>query len=185
MNDVVPIKMLAVSGLSLWAGSQQRYGHSISVRRIILQIARRESRVSHSWFTHGLFFSAAVGMLVAAFLIDPVARGGEQIRFLGVTFPEVCLFKSLTGLPCPFCGVTRSSIAVVHARLRLSFAHHPLGWMSVAYILLQTIRHGAWLSFRTKRSSIENGGRLLDWGLVGLAVIFFIMWIPILLFRGD
>jgi hypothetical protein len=38
-----------------------------------------------------------------------------------------CPFRSLTGLPCPFCGITTSTILMLHGDLAGSFRAHPLG----------------------------------------------------------
>lgn len=38
-----------------------------------------------------------------------------------------CMFRTLFGLPCPGCGLTRSIIALWHGEPTLSFRYHPLG----------------------------------------------------------
>lgn len=38
-----------------------------------------------------------------------------------------CAVLSLTGLPCPLCGMTRSTLALAHGDLAGAFGHHPLG----------------------------------------------------------
>jgi len=43
--------------------------------------------------------------------------------------PSVCLFKEVTGLPCPSCGTTRSMLLLVHGQLRESFMMNPFGMM--------------------------------------------------------
>jgi hypothetical protein len=40
---------------------------------------------------------------------------------------EVCAFREATGIPCPFCGLTRSSVLVSHGRIMDGFLYHPLG----------------------------------------------------------
>ena len=43
-----------------------------------------------------------------------------------------CLFKVLTGLPCPFCGTTRSAIALARLDVVNALIHYPLptlGWL--------------------------------------------------------
>jgi hypothetical protein len=49
---------------------------------------------------------------------------------------EVCMFKSLTGLPCPSCGSTRSVTAIAHFDFFEALWWNPLGIiMSGAMIL--------------------------------------------------
>jgi hypothetical protein len=37
-----------------------------------------------------------------------------------------CIFKSVTGLPCPGCGLTRASAAVLQRKWELAFYYNPL-----------------------------------------------------------
>lgn len=53
-----------------------------------------------------MFSLAAAAALLASFLLPPESLPGF----------EVCSFKSLTGLPCPGCGLTRGFCAVSHGR---------------------------------------------------------------------
>jgi hypothetical protein len=41
--------------------------------------------------------------------------------------PSFCPFKVATGLPCPGCGLTRSSVALLQGDLVMSLYYHPLG----------------------------------------------------------
>jgi hypothetical protein len=45
----------------------------------------------------------------------------------------------VTGLPCPTCGLTRSWIALLHARLGESVSLHPLGPVTVVAALLLVV----------------------------------------------
>lgn len=50
--------------------------------------------------------------------------------------PTVCVFRRVTGRPCPSCGMTRSWSAAAHLQLRRSFAFHPFGPLTFAAALL-------------------------------------------------
>ena len=39
-----------------------------------------------------------------------------------------CLFRKLTGVPCPGCGMTRAHLAALRLDFRTAFYYHPL-WM--------------------------------------------------------
>ena len=41
--------------------------------------------------------------------------------------PVLCPFRAVTGLPCPFCGLTRSLFAAGQGRWEDSLAYSPLG----------------------------------------------------------
>ncbi len=60
----------------------------------------------------------AVAAIAAAALVPPARVEGT---------PTICLFRRVTGKPCPSCGLTRSWSATAHGRLRTALAHHPFG----------------------------------------------------------
>ena len=42
---------------------------------------------------------------------------------------SVCLFKNITGIPCPSCGTTRASIKLLHGEFINSILLNPLGFL--------------------------------------------------------
>jgi hypothetical protein len=48
----------------------------------------------------------------------------------------VCMFKSLTGIPCPACGVTRSILSLMHADFSNAFLINPLGFFLLAALII-------------------------------------------------
>lgn len=64
----------------------------------------------------GLAAVAAAGILVAAYMFDPMSG----------TFPYPrCLFKLLTGWDCPGCGSTRALHALLHGRPADAWSANP------------------------------------------------------------
>ncbi len=61
---------------------------------------------------------------VAAVVVGAVAPASWRTG-LGEGGPG-CPFLALTGVPCPFCGMTRASIALGHGDLHGALALHPL-----------------------------------------------------------
>src|SRR5438105_2664173 len=45
----------------------------------------------------------------------------------GSSLPTPCLFKEITGLPCPSCGITRALLLLAHGNLSASLFLNPLG----------------------------------------------------------
>ena len=41
----------------------------------------------------------------------------------------MCIFKLITGLPCPGCGMTRAFLHFFHGDLQGAFYYHPLFWL--------------------------------------------------------
>ena len=48
----------------------------------------------------------------------------------------VCLFKNVTGIPCPSCGATRSVLALIHGNFQRAIAVNPLGIIISAVLLI-------------------------------------------------
>lgn len=103
------------------------------------------------------FLCASILVLCAALSID---RGqiavGPHAR--PVRMPCVCLFKSVTGQDCPFCGLTRSLVSIGHLDLRKGWQYHPAGllvYLLIAYQLIASLalvrkgrRPGSWTVWR-------------------------------------
>ncbi len=68
----------------------------------------------------GAFFAAAA----TARVLEPDPRGFGTHEQLG--FPS-CQMLSLTGVPCPFCGMTTALAHIVRGRVLDAFSTHPAG----------------------------------------------------------
>ena len=67
----------------------------------------------------------AAGLLSAGALcaVSAGALGGDDLS----DGPVLCPFRLTTGLPCPFCGTTRSLVALGRGDLGESFSLQPFG----------------------------------------------------------
>ena len=47
-----------------------------------------------------------------------------------------CIFRMMTGAPCPGCGMTRAWLAALRLDFAAAFAYHPLFWVvPIAFVL--------------------------------------------------
>jgi hypothetical protein len=76
---------------------------------------------------------ASAALVAAVVLPDRAVHGG----------PMMCLFRKVTGRPCPSCGLTRSWQALGHGRFRDSIRFHPFGPLTVLAALWLAIDGGA------------------------------------------
>ena len=82
---------------------------------------------------------AGAGMLAVAALSPPIPMGSVPYR---------CPLRAATGIPCPFCGMTRGVIEVVHGHLVDAFLFNP------GALLLVALAIGLLVAWRVNRVSI-------------------------------
>lgn len=75
-----------------------------------------------------LFVSSAGYAWLGWNLYNHVNHGDERFT--------VCLFKSLTGIPCPACGATRSIQAILQADISNALFINPLGFLLFAALII-------------------------------------------------
>jgi len=63
--------------------------------------------------------------------------------------PVVCLFKEVTGIPCPSCGTTRSLIELMRGNVKEAFLINPFGLVMAFAILAIPL----WIAADTVRRS--------------------------------
>jgi hypothetical protein len=56
-----------------------------------------------------------------------------------VRLPHVCLFKLISGLPCPGCGITHSIAALTSFNLSAAWQSNPAGIFVVVCVLFQLV----------------------------------------------
>jgi hypothetical protein len=118
---------------------------------------------------------ASILLLCSVLSID---RGQVAVgpRAASIRMPCVCLFKSITGRDCPFCGLTRSLVSIGHLDLRNGWRYNPAGflvYLLIAYQLfasLALVRKGrgagsgtAWRPLTTRASYALSAILLVTW----------------------
>lgn len=91
----------------------------------------------------------------------------------GVDGPVLCPFRLVTGLPCPFCGMTRSLLALGRGDVAASVALHPLGPMIAVLAVLGLLR------FARARVRVRGGvpAPFPRAAPLALALAFALVWI--------
>jgi hypothetical protein len=125
-----------------------------------------------------------VGCVVVIVLSCLMATAGSETVYLGrLPVANYCLFRRVTGINCPLCGLTRSLVALGHADVAASWRFHRAGWLVFLFLLVQipvrcllvagavarTRRRLEWV-LRTCNSGVLVGV-LASWNLTLLAAL--------------
>ena len=76
-----------------------------------------------------------------------------------------CLFRAVSGEPCPFCGLTHSVMALGDGDIGLSLALHPLGMAALALAVLVLVAVAVAFARRRRvgwrRGTVVAGGAVV------------------------
>ena len=126
---------------------------------------------------HYVIFMACFCLLAGAIIITPPDSTTNHLELGGISLPQTCIFKNLTGLPCPGCGLSRSVVAAAHGDIGMSLKHHRLGLLTLFYIVLQFMYCLGIIVVPKWWTRIFPSGKFLNRGIVVLGALFMLNWI--------
>lgn len=93
-----------------------------------------------------------------------------------VGWPPHCVFRAVTGVPCPFCGMTTAMLALSHGDIGGALAANPgAPLLAVAFVVLALTRFGefgrAWRAVLTETAG-RWGVRRWTWPALGGMWVF-------------
>lgn len=87
-----------------------------------------------------------------------------------------CVFRLMTGIPCPGCGMTRAWLAALRLDFAAAFAYHPLFWVvPIAFVL----------AFVREKMASSKQKRGIDIVIAVLCVLVVAVWIVRLVNPAD
>ena len=117
--------------------------------------------------------------VVAAGWLALVAAGVVLSRLHHRDVP-MCVFKNITGVPCPTCGSTRGCLAALHGHLIVAWRYNPLvmtAGLAAAAVLLARLLLGRKLEIGLSRSEKKAA-----WAMFILAVA--LNWLYVIEYVG-
>ena len=87
---------------------------------------------------HRFMLMLACTLVASAFIFRvPSQDRVELVGLAGLPMPSLCMSKSLWGIECPGCGLTRSLLCFFHGDFTGSLALHRIGWIMAVAVILQ------------------------------------------------
>ena len=96
-----------------------------------------------------------------------------ELSVAGRTLVGGCLYRDLTGMKCPFCGISHSFVVLVHGDFADSIAGHPLGPAVALFFVYVLVAVPVTALFR--RSPVSER-RSFAVACCGLALASIVLW---------
>lgn len=122
-------------------------------------------------------------VLSALVLAFSFAIPSLKSRHLWINFP--CIFRAVTHVPCPMCGMTRAFILTAHGNLEGALNMHLLGPLLFSLVAATSVYLAVSMvsGYRVRFTLSPKARRIAFWSVVGL---FAVCWIVKLVFmRGT
>ena len=107
-----------------------------------------------------------LGLVGVALWTNFAQVSADEFRFIP------CALKSMVGIRCPGCGMTRSCVSLVQGKIADAWNYHPFSWMVVGLAVSYAFFPNA---FTTRWSKIPKNGQ---YGiLITLLVLVLGLWV--------
>lgn len=84
--------------------------------------------------------------------------------------PAICPVRNSVGVPCPGCGLTRSTVALLHGDFERALHFHPLVWLMLPIFLVMVIEE-VYIFVRRERLTLLSRIPNVFWWPAGVAIL--------------
>lgn len=119
-----------------------------------------------------LTISAIIGLGIISVYLSPFET---FLGMIGIRTANGCPLLTLSGIPCPFCGMGRVFSCITDLYIGRTFYYNPLGLMFYVFTGLG-FGVAAFLAFRKRKIIIKNKLIWIPVGFVALMWIANILW---------
>ena len=133
--------------------------------------------MKRSSIPHLVIFLICLSILAGSSILTPPKNDIPFVRLGNIQLPGTCTLRSMTGIPCPGCGLLRSLVSAMHGDFAKSWEYHRLGLLTVVYILLQFLYRFMVLLFPVLGIRFSHLDSHLNRGFILLGVLFGVNWI--------
>jgi hypothetical protein len=131
--------------------------------------------VRASRFLHWTVWLAAIGVLAAAVILEVSDETTVTVPVLNYTLPELCYWRTMFGMDCPGCGLTRCFISAAHGDVAAAWHYNPMGLLLFAAVVVQ-IPFRPWQLWRLATRRGELRTLELPYVMLGLSVLLIVQW---------
>jgi hypothetical protein len=121
---------------------------------------------------HHLFQAILFASILLAAWFSSVQS--SHISIFGHTIPSLCMFKNITTLDCPGCGITRSFVFAVHGYWHESYIMHFWGIPLAAFLVFQ-VGYRFWRA--SGRSPIQFNPAFTRWFRIFVVLSILVQWL--------
>lgn len=133
--------------------------------------------MKRNFLSNLVIFFVCFGILSGCLILKPPKNESPNVQIGNIPLPGICTFRSVTGIPCPGCGLLRSMVSAMHGDVAKSLEYHRLGLVTLVYVALQLLFRLAVLLFPILRIRFSRFDSYLNRGIILLAVLFGVNWI--------
>ncbi len=121
---------------------------------------------------HHLFHAVLFMVILIAAWFSSVQF--SHIVISGHTIPSLCMFKNITTLDCPGCGITRSFVYAVHGEFYKSYIMHFWGIPLAGFLVFQVF-YRIWRSLGGL--AIKVNPVVARWFRIFVVLSFLLPWV--------
>lgn len=132
--------------------------------------------MKRNFLSNLVIFLVCFGILLGCLILKPPKNESPNVRIGNIPLPGICTFRSLTGIPCPGCGLLRSMVSAMHGEVARSLKYHRLGLVTIVYIIVQFLFRLSIMLFPILGIRFSRFDSYLNRGIILLAVLFGMNW---------
>lgn len=124
---------------------------------------------------HWAILATSAAVVIAATLLNVSPGGRVALHVLpNYPLPHVCMSRTLWGVSCPGCGLTRSFVHLAHGDWQAAWRVHRFGWLLAALVIAQMPYRGLILAGFIRPIS-PHAAQWLAITVVGLLVMNWLL----------
>jgi hypothetical protein len=125
---------------------------------------------------HWSLWLASIAVLAIAACLEVRGRTDVAVPVLDYTLPELCYWRTMFGVDCPGCGLTRCFISAAHGQLAEAWHYNPVGLLAFAGVVLQ-VPYRPWQLWRLATGRNELRTVALPYVMLGLSSLLIGQWL--------